>query len=68
VLESNVQENVQAMLIAIVALFIGIVFSQLGAASPYISLVGTIFIMGAFIIGITAFLLFMRDLIFSQSG
>jgi polyferredoxin len=68
VLESNVQENIQAMLIALAAVCIGIVFSQLGSASPYISLVGTIFIMGAFIIGITAFLLFIRDLFFSSGG
>ena len=61
----NTQENIQAMLIAFIAVCIGIVFYQTGSASPYISLVGTIFIMGAFVIGITAFLLFLRDLIFS---
>lgn len=66
--QENTQENIQAMLIAFIAVCIGIVFSQLGSASPYISLVGTIFIMGAFVIGITAFLLFMRDLIFSSGG
>jgi hypothetical protein len=64
-LESNIQENIQAMLIALVAVCIGIVFNQLGSASLFISLVGTIFIMGAFVIGITAFLLFLWDLIFS---
>jgi hypothetical protein len=67
-LESNVQENIQAMLIAVVAVCIGIVFNQLGSASLFINLVGTIFIMGAFIIGITAFLLFLRDLILSHGS
>jgi hypothetical protein len=55
-------ENIQAMLVALGAVIVGIVFTQLGSSSVPISIVGTILIMGAFIIGITGFLLFMRDL------
>jgi hypothetical protein len=55
-------ENIQTMLIAVGAVIVGIVFIQLGSASVPISIVGTILIMGAFIIGITGFLLFLRDL------
>jgi hypothetical protein len=62
------QEYIQAMLIALGAACIGIVFSQLGAESVPISIVGTILIMGAFIIGITGFILFLRDLVFPQAG
>ncbi len=56
-------ENIQAMLVALGAVIVGIVFTQLGSASLPISIVGTILIMGAFIIGITGFLLFIRDLV-----
>jgi hypothetical protein len=56
-------ENIQAMLIALGAVIVGIVFTQLGSASVPISIVGTILIMGAFIIGITGFLLFLKELI-----
>jgi hypothetical protein len=62
------QENIQAMLIALGAVCVGIVFTQLGSASLPISIVGTMLIMGAFIIGITGFLLFMRDLFFQYGG
>jgi hypothetical protein len=61
-------ENIQAMLIALGAVCIGIVFVQLGSASVPISIVGTMLIMGAFIIGVTAFLLFLRDLVFRQES
>jgi len=60
------QETIQAMLIALGAVCIGIVFTQLGSASVPLSIVGTMLIMGAFIIGITGFLLFLRDLVFKQ--
>jgi hypothetical protein len=56
-------ENIQAMLIALGAVIVGIVFTQLGSASVPISIVGTILIMGAFVIGITGFLLFLKELI-----
>ena len=50
------------MLIALGAVCIGIVFIQLGTSSVFITIVGTMLIMGAFVIGITAFILFLRDL------
>ena len=56
-------ENIKAMLIALGAVIVGIVFTQLGSASVPISIVGTILIMGAFVIGITGFLLFLKELI-----
>jgi hypothetical protein len=61
-------ENIQTMLIALGAVIVGIVFIQLGSASVPVSIVGTILIMGAFIIGITGFLLFMRDLFLEHAG
>lgn len=57
--------NVQVMLLAMIAVCIGILFSQLGALSVFISVVGIMFIMGAFVIAITAFLLFLREWIFT---
>ena len=57
-------ENIQAMLVALGAVVVGIVFIQLGSTSLPISIVGMILIMGAFIIGITGFLLFLRDYFF----
>lgn len=59
-------ENIQAMLVALGAVTIGIVFVQLGASSVPISIVGTMLIMGAFIIGITGFLLFLREYFFGK--
>jgi len=61
-------ENIQAMLVALGAVVIGIVFIQLGSTSLPISIVGMILIMGAFIIGITGFLLFLRDYFFRQAS
>jgi hypothetical protein len=61
-------ENIQSMLIALGAVIVGIVFVQLGSASVPISIVGTILIMGAFIIGITGFLLFLRDLFLEKAA
>jgi hypothetical protein len=62
-----VDDNVQVMLLAMIAVCIGILFSQLGSLSVFISAVGIMFIMGAFVIAITAFLLFLREWI-SASG
>jgi hypothetical protein len=61
-------ENIQAMLIALGAVIVGIVFTQLGSASLPISIVGTILIMGAFIIGITGFLLFIQDMVLKNES
>jgi len=49
------------MLVALIAVLIGIVFDQMRTTSIFISIAGKMLIMGAFIIGITAFLLFMRE-------
>ena len=62
------QENIQAMLIALGAVCVGIIFTQMGSASLPIRIVGTMLIMGAFIIGITGFLLFLRDIFFEHAG
>jgi hypothetical protein len=61
-------ENIQAMLIALGAVCIGTVFYQMGSSSVFISIVGMILIMGAFIIGITSFILFLRDLFLDQGS
>ena len=61
-------ENIQAMLVALGAVIIGIVFVQLGSSSLPISIVGMILIMGAFVIGSTGFLLFLRDYFFIQGS
>ena len=61
-------ENIQAMLVALGAVVVGIVFIQLGSSSLPISIVGMMLIMGAFIIGITGFLLFLRDYFFGQAS
>lgn len=58
-------DNVQVMVLSMIAVCIGILFSQLGSLSVFISAVGIMFIMGAFIIAITAFLLFLREWIFT---
>jgi hypothetical protein len=51
----------QASLVALVAALGGIVLERAGATTPYLSIIGNALIMGAFIIAITAFLLFVRD-------
>jgi hypothetical protein len=61
-------ENIEAMLIALGAVCIGIVFTQLGSDSLFIRIVGAMLNMGAFVIGSTAFLLFLRDLIIKHEG
>ena len=53
------EDNIQAMVVALFAVSIGIVFTQMGAIS--LSIVGILFIMGSFIIAITAFLIFLRE-------
>jgi hypothetical protein len=62
------EDNIQAMVVALFAVSIGIVFTQLGSLSLF-SIVGILFIMGAFIIAITAFLLFLREyIVTSEAG
>ena len=57
-------ENIQAMLVAVGAACVGIVFAQMGPTSIFISYVGMMLIMGAFVIGVTGFLLFLWDALF----
>lgn len=59
------QEGFQAMLVALCAVCIGVVFSLLGSGSIFFGIVGKMFIMGAFIIAVTAFLLFLREWVLS---
>ena len=61
-------ENIQAMLVAVGAACVGIVFTQMGPSSIFISYVGTMLIMGAFVIGVTGFILFLRDAIIKYGG
>jgi hypothetical protein len=55
------QEGVQAMIVALGAVIIGVVFGMLGSDSIFIGIVGKMFIMGAFVIACTAFILFLRE-------
>lgn len=52
---------VQASVIALAAALLGIVFQYAGKETPYIHIIGTACIMGAFIIAVTAFLLFLKE-------
>jgi hypothetical protein len=61
------KDNIQAMVVALFAVSIGIVFTQLGSLSLF-SIVGILFIMGAFIIAITAFLLFLHEYIITSEA
>jgi hypothetical protein len=62
------EDNIQAMVVALFAVSTGIVFTQLGSLSLF-SIVGILFVMGAFIIAITAFLLFLREyIVTSEAG
>jgi hypothetical protein len=62
------EDNVQAMVIALFAVSVGIIFTQVGSLSIFISIVGILLIMGAFIIAITAFLLFLREWIVTNGA
>jgi hypothetical protein len=61
------EDNIQAMVVALFAVSIGIVFTQLGSLSLF-RIVGIMFIMGAFIIAITAFLLFLKEYIITSDA
>jgi hypothetical protein len=56
--------DVQASLVALVAALAGIVIGKFGEISPGIRIIGDAFIMGAFIIAITAFILFLKNRFF----
>jgi hypothetical protein len=51
----------QASLIALAAALLGIVLERTGEGTPYLSIIGTALIMGAFIIAITSFLLYLKE-------
>lgn len=57
----------QASLVALVAALLGIVLERFGQGTPYISIIGTALIMGAFIIAITSFLLFLKHQFFGSN-
>jgi hypothetical protein len=50
----------QASLVALVAALAGIVIGKFGDIAPVFRIIGDAFIMGAFIIAITAFILFLK--------
>ena len=54
-------DSIQAMLVALFAVLIGMILNQLGSASIFFSIAGMIFIMGAFIIAVTSFLVFLKE-------
>jgi hypothetical protein len=54
----------QASIVALVAAFIGIFLGRFGAGIPYLMIIGDAFIMGAFIIASTSFLLFLKSQLF----
>jgi len=51
----------QASIVALVAALAGILLERMGTGTPYLMLIGDAFVMGAFIIAITSFLLFLKD-------
>ncbi len=51
----------QASLVALVAALAGIILERVGSGAPYLMIFGDALIMGAFIIAITSFLIFLRD-------
>lgn len=61
----KVQEGFHAILVALCAVSTGVVFALLGTGSIFFGIVGKMFIMGGFIIAITAFLLFLREWVLS---
>lgn len=56
------------MFVALVAVIIGVLFSTEGGDSIFISIAGKIFIMGAFIIAATAFLIFLKEWFLGQEN
>jgi hypothetical protein len=54
----------QASVVALVAAFIGIFMGRFGSGEPYLRILGDAFVMGAFIIASTSFLLFLKSRLF----
>jgi hypothetical protein len=57
----------QASLVALVAALAGIVLERFGSALPFVRIIGDALIMGAFVIAITAFLLFLKHRFFGTA-
>jgi hypothetical protein len=55
---------VQASLVALVAALTGIVLEKFGSELPFVRIIGDALIMGAFIIAMTAFILFVKNRFF----
>ncbi len=58
----------QASLVALVAALAGIILERMGSGTPYLVIIGDALVMGAFIIAITSFLLFLKDRFLSTGG
>lgn len=56
----------QASLVALVAALGGVLLEKLGSGIPFLVIIGDALIMGAFIIAITAFLLFLKARLFGS--
>ena len=56
----------QASLVALVAALAGILLDKFSSGLPFVRIIGEALIMGAFIIAITAFLMFMKKQFFGQ--
>jgi hypothetical protein len=54
----------QASIVALVAALAGIILERAGSQMPYLVIIGDALVMGAFIIAITAFLLFLKTQFF----
>ena len=54
----------QASLVALIAALAGIIIERLFPTPPFMHIIGDALIMGAFIIAITAFLLFLKAQVF----
>ena len=57
----------QASLVALVAALVGIFMERFGSGIPYLEILGDALVMGAFIIAITSFLLFLKSQLFRRS-
>jgi hypothetical protein len=54
----------QAAVVALIAVFIGVFLGRFGAGIPYLLIMGDAFVMGAFIIASTSLLLFLKAKLF----
>jgi hypothetical protein len=55
---------VQASLVALAAALAGIILERSGLAFPFVRIIGDALIMGAFIIAITAFIIYAKNRFF----